>query len=41
MKEKPIKQEWKFRRWDDLLTDADCASLVLLCTFLIYLILSF
>ena len=41
MKEKPIKQEWKFRRWDDLLTDADCASLVLFCVLLIFLFLTF
>lgn len=41
MREKPIKQEHKFRHWDDYLTDADCASLVLFCVFLTFLSLSF
>lgn len=40
MKEKPIKQEWKFRHWDDEMTDTECVSLVLLCACLIYLVLS-
>lgn len=41
MKEKPIKQEWKFRHWDDYFTDSDCASLVLFCVLLVFLFLTF
>lgn len=41
MKEKPIKQEWKLRHWDDHFTDSDCASLVLFCVLLVFLFLTF